>query len=119
MADTPRTDALQDHDKGLLRAALEKIADYGCDLAAEFDGPCASKIVAIAQEAIRAEASQPASQPDSVVVPVDVKTILVVMKVLTFLKGVLIGLGFKSDSSSINQLEIAYSMLRAAKEPTK
>jgi hypothetical protein len=64
-------------------------------------------------------ASQPASQPDCVMVPVDVKTILVVMQVLTFLKGVLIGLGFKSDSSSINQLEIAYSMLSASKEPTK
>ena len=55
-----------------------------------------------------------ASQPDSVAVMVDVNTILVVMRVLTFLKGVLIGLGFKPDSSSINQLEIAYSMLRDA-----
>jgi hypothetical protein len=55
-----------------------------------------------------------ASQPDCVAVMVDVNTILVVMRVLTFLKGVLIGLGFKPDSSSINQLEIAYSMLRDA-----
>jgi hypothetical protein len=34
--------------------AAEKIADYGCDQATEFDGPCASKIVKIAQEALAA-----------------------------------------------------------------
>ena len=47
-------------------------------------------------------------------VSVPVETLLMVMRVLTFLKGVLIGLGYQKDSSSIHQLEIAYSMLRAA-----
>ena len=37
-----------------LMEAAEKIADYGCDRAAEFDGPCASEIVKIAQEALAA-----------------------------------------------------------------
>lgn len=52
------------------------------------------------------------AKPDGVVVPRD--TLLAAMQAFTFLKAVLIGHGFQKDSSSIHQLEIAYSMLRAA-----
>ena len=54
------------------------------------------------------------SQPDTV--PVPIQTLHVSLQVLTFLKAVLIGHGYQKDSSSIHQLEIAYSMLKLAKE---
>jgi len=59
-------------------------------------------------------APHPTIQPDTVAVPV--QTLHVSLQVLTFLKAVLIGQGYQKDSSSIHQLEIAYSMLRAAQE---
>jgi len=55
-----------------------------------------------------------AAQQDTVAVPI--QTLHVSLQVLTFLKAVLIGQGYQKDSSSIHQLEIAYSMLRAAQE---
>lgn len=54
------------------------------------------------------------AQQDTVAVPI--QTLHVSLQVLTFLKAVLIGQGYQKDSSSIHQLEIAYSMLRAAQE---
>jgi len=62
----------------------------------------------------RRAAPPPASQPDTVAVPI--QTLHVSLQVLTFLKAVLIGQGYQKDSSSIHQLEIAYSMLKAAQE---
>lgn len=52
------------------------------------------------------------SAPNSVVISME--SMHTIMRVLTFLKAVLIGNGFQKDSSSINQLEIAYSMLHDA-----
>jgi N-acetylmuramoyl-L-alanine amidase CwlA len=98
-------------NKGLLRAAeiCEKFA-YG-----DGDAPAVRQAIA---SAIRAEASQPASQPDSVVVPSEPTQAMHVAMYKFFHEinyGASAGMWEKKQITT----ELYKTMLRAAKESTK
>lgn len=50
--------------------------------------------------------------PGQIEITIPAERVVLCLQGLTFLKGVLIGLGYTQESSSINRIEILYSMLK-------